>query len=68
MQRLESDALRLQDRFFRDPKTEKYGCTLLLSRLHNHGMFGGGKVPLGKFYDLHIRANPFEIHSNLLPL
>jgi hypothetical protein len=67
MQRLESDALRLQHRFFRDPKTEKFGCTLLLNRLHNHGVFGDGKVPLGKFYDLYIRANPFEIHSNRLP-
>jgi hypothetical protein len=64
----ESNALSLKHRLFRDPKSEEFGCTLILSCLHNHGVLGGGKKALGKFRNLYLQANSFEIHSNLLPL
>jgi hypothetical protein len=67
MQRLKSDTLRLQHRFFRDPVAEKSRHTLLLGQLHDQGMFGGSKVTLRKFFNLYTRANSFKINSDLLP-
>jgi hypothetical protein len=60
--------LRLEHRLFRDPVAEESGSTLLLSRLHDRGVFGGSKVTLRKFRNLYVRTNSFEINSDLLPL
>jgi hypothetical protein len=67
-QRPESDTLRLEHRLFRNPVAEESSCTLLLSRLHDRGVFGGSKETLGKFRDLYARTNSLEINSDLLPL